>query len=298
MFQNHSLRSALRSTLKLPKGITQKGFIQRVLIRNSRVNYRISIKKLECEAPKIIAMMRVRNEELLMMDSLNHIAGFADGILVLDDASTDRTAKIAMAHPKVIGVIENKRWRSQHRIWEETAHRRFLLKMASKLKPEWFFYCDADERFEGDIRSFLLEDCLPEITAIRINLLDAYITSEDQQDFRAGNKLLNFRKFFGIERREIIMAWRPSAMGEYFKPDSREPSIASGVIVSNFWCQHYGKAISIQDWETTCDYYINNFPEIYRERWTARKGKAIHTRSDFNTELKTWEEAKRSSALM
>lgn len=282
----------------LPRGITQKGFIQHVLMRNYRYNYRISMNQFESQELKIIAMMRVRNEELLIEDSLNHVAGFADGIFVLDDASTDRTAKIALSHPKVLGVIENKRWRPQNRIWEETAHRRFLLKMASGLKPEWFFYCDADERFEGDIRSYLLEDCLPEITAIRINLLDAYITAEDQQAFRPGNKLLNFRKYFGIERREIIMAWRPSALGEYFKPDSREPSIASGVIVSNFWCQHYGKAISIQDWEATCDYYINNFPEIYRERWTTRKGKAIHTKSDFNTDLKTWEEAKRFSALM
>lgn len=298
MITSLSLRSKLRIALRLPHGITQNGFIQNVIIRNFPVNYRIALKKQAHLDLKIIALMRVRNEELLISDSLNHVSSFADGILVLDDASADKTVQIVLNHPKVIGVIENKKWRSRNRIWEETAHRRKLLQIASKYRPDWFFYCDADERFEGDLRDFLLMKCPPEITAVRVNLLDAYITAEDQDDFKPHNKLMNFRKYFGTERREILMAWRSSALAEYYKPDSREPSITFGDTTTNFWCQHYGKAISIQDWETTCDYYINNFPEIYQTRWLARKGKAIHTRSDFNTDLKTWEDAKASSELL
>ena len=57
--------------------------------------------------------------------------------------------------------------------------------------------------------------------------------------------------------------------------------------------RHYGKAISIEEWERTCDYYINvrwsdRMPEL-RDRWKQRKGKAIHTKSDFGRKLITWE---------
>jgi glycosyltransferase involved in cell wall biosynthesis len=62
-----------------------------------------------------------------------------------------------------------------------------------------------------------------------------------------------------------------------------------GRIAASGFVKHYGKAISIQQWEDTCNYYSTYFP-AYAAKWNARRGKAIHTRSDFGYELIRWEE--------
>ena len=63
-------------------------------------------------------------------------------------------------------------------------------------------------------------------------------------------------------------------------------------------CQHYGKSLSVAHWEETCDYYIRHFPfETYGKKWTARKGQAIHTESDFNRPLYEWGEALFANAV-
>ena len=43
----------------------------------------------------------VHNEEFLLPYYLRHYEQFADKIFIFDDESTDRTAEIAKAHPKV-----------------------------------------------------------------------------------------------------------------------------------------------------------------------------------------------------
>jgi glycosyltransferase involved in cell wall biosynthesis len=232
-------------------------------------------------------MTRVRNESLLLKDSLDHMATFVDGIVVYDDDSDDDTATIAANHPAVLEVVRNRRWRAKRRVWEETANRRKLYQRALKYRSEWVFYADADERFEGDIRGFLLDEAGPEIGAVRVELFDAYLTSDDREPFRPGDSLWNFRRYFGPERRTILMAWRPTDRVDFVTPDAREPQGVTGEMITRFACQHYGKALSEEHWEETCRYYIDNFP-IYREKWRSRLGKAIHTRSDFDTALYTW----------
>jgi hypothetical protein len=55
------------------------------------------------------------------------------------------------------------------------------------------------------------------------------------------------------------------------------------------YCQHYGKSLSVAHWEETCDYYIRHFPfETYGKKWTERKGKGVHTESDFGRPLYAW----------
>ena len=50
-----------------------------------------------------------------------------------------------------------------------------------------------------------------------------------------------------------------------------------------------GKPLSIEHWEQTCDYYVTHFPyETYGLKWKARKGRAIHTASDFGRSLLPW----------
>jgi len=59
---------------------------------------------------------------------------------------------------------------------------------------------------------------------------------------------------------------------------------------ADVFVKHFGKCLSVEHWEETCDYYMNGFPASFRQRWETRKGKAIHTHSDFGRRLYTWEE--------
>ena len=240
----------------------------------------------------ILGMLRIRNEEEIIQDTLDHMSQFVDKIIVFDDASTDKTLDIVYKHPRVIEVIENKTWK-QNRIQEETANRHQLLKRAQKFNPNWIFYADADERFEGNIKEFLNSKEAENVDAIRIRLFDAYMTKNDKAAYKKGQKLLGFRKFFGPERRDIIMIWRNHPDVKYEGSDQREP-IIKGNVITKFYCQHYGKSLSEKHWEETCDYYAKYFPKHYSEKWKNRRGKAIHQESDFGTPLYTWKEVKKN----
>jgi len=68
------------------------------------------------------------------------------------------------------------------------------------------------------------------------------------------------------------------------------------------YVRHYGKAISIKEWEATCEYYVNHRwadrqPKL-RDRWKARKGKAIHTLSDFGRPLINWKDRKDENLIV
>ena len=47
----------------------------------------------------IIGITRVRNESLILRDTLDHISNYVDAIIAYDDASTDQTLDILINHP-------------------------------------------------------------------------------------------------------------------------------------------------------------------------------------------------------
>ena len=60
------------------------------------------------------------------------------------------------------------------------------------------------------------------------------------------------------------------------------------------YVKHYGKAISISEWEKTCKYYIyHRWAGINKKllnRWMQRVGNAIHNKSDFGNDLIKWKD--------
>jgi len=248
---------------------------------------------------QLVAMTRMRNEALILPDTLDYLSRHVDVIIAYDDASTDETVAILRAHPKVALIVANQVWEQDvdARKRAEGRHRGLLLDMAREALPhEWMLCFDPDERVTGDMRGFVAgqgEAC----DAVRVRLFDAYITPEDQAPYTSDQPLLHFRKFYGPEQRDILMLWRNRAGIGFAEGDGRTPRGMTSV-KTELYCQHYGKSLSVAHWEETCDYYIRHFPyETYGAKWEARKGNAVHTESDFGRPLHEWGEALFANAI-
>jgi len=228
----------------------------------------------------LIGITRLRNEELILRDTLDYVGKHVDAIIAYDDASTDSTLEILRNHEKVALIVSNGSWEEdiEARLIAEGRHRGLMLQLARAQLPfEWMFCFDADERVTGDMRSFLEGPDLGDCEGIRVPLFDAYMTPDDCAPYQSDRALLNFRRFFGPEQRDILMLWRNRA--EVFFPEqkAREPGGIKRV-QTRLYCQHYGKSLSVAHWEETCDYYIRHFPfDTYGRKWLERSGRAIHT---------------------
>jgi len=239
----------------------------------------------------LVAMTRVRNEALILPDTLDYLGNQVDAIVAYDDASTDRTVEILRDHPKVALILANRAWEKDvtARKQAEGRHRGLLLDIArAELPHDWMLCFDPDERVTENLREFVgglnNESC----DAVRVRLFDAYLTPDDHAPYRSNLSLLNFRRFYGPEQRDILMLWRNRPEIGFAEGDGRTPGGMTHVM-TELYCQHYGKSLSVEHWEETCDYYIRHFPfETYGKKWNERKGKAIHTASDFNRPLYAW----------
>lgn len=223
----------------------------------------------------ITGITRVRNEALIIEDTLNHFLRFCETVILYDDASEDGTADIAESFPQV-RVIRGTDWLAD-RPAEETRHRAMLL---AQVRTPWTWCFDADERLVGE---------LPDLTAdaYRFRLFDGYLAEGYKDPYKQGH-LLDLKRLWGPEFRDINMLFKTGA-AVYDGLDRREPIFRGQIrLASNAYIKHFGKCLSIRHWEETCEYYAQHWPEPYKTKWLNRKGKAIHERSDFDRRLFTW----------
>lgn len=233
---------------------------------------------------KLVGITKIRNEQSIIQDTLDFYS-FCDALYVYDDMSTDDTVKICKAHPKVKSLIVGKEW-DTNRLRAEYQNRQRVLEEAKKDNPLWIIYFDADERIDWDFQGYESYD------GVIMKLFDYYIIEEDK------NLSYCQREWLGPEYREILMMFRNTPEVCYAALDQREAFLKTGAkCLHAGYVKHYGKAISIEEWDATCDYYYLNFPQ-YSQKWFDRKGKAIHTLSDFDRQLIKWEEKEEKGILL
>ena len=231
----------------------------------------------------IVGICRIRNEEGVIENTLKHLEDKIGNIYVYDDCSTDRTVEICKNAPNVVQVVENEEWESDpmQRQILEGEQRQFIYDIAKQENPDWIYYFDADEYADFSDINFERAD----VDGYKMRFFDFYITPEDV------DKPYLERKMIGPEYRDILTLFRPNPALQFI---TRQPSNVPKLYIAGY-VKHYGKAISVQQWEDTCDYYINHLWEqqpgglTISKKWKERKGKAIHDMvSDYDNFLIEW----------
>lgn len=240
---------------------------------------------------KLIGITRVRNEALLIQDTIAHFLEYCDEIILYDDCSTDDTIHIAAsAGNQNITIISGDQWRKD-RMAENTRHRAILLQAAKDQGAEWCLCFDADERLVGTLPVLKGDGYV-------FRLFDGYLT-ENWWEYYQGTLLEDLPRMWGPEHRDILMLFRTD-LAQYVGTGRREPKMPRNAVIglAPIKVKHFGKCMSVEHWEETCDYYANShFPKRMRDKWANRRGKAIHTKSDFGRGLYEWDDLMLSPLL-
>lgn len=87
---------------------------------------------------KIIGLLQARNEERFIKGWLENVAPAVDGIVALDDGSTDNTYKILAGHAKTLEILKNPVGRD----WDEYLNHTSLIKAGRRHGATWFLCLD------------------------------------------------------------------------------------------------------------------------------------------------------------
>jgi len=98
---------------------------------------------------KLVCLLPARNCEADLEGYFSSVAQFADGVVALDDGSTDRTGDALAAQPLVRRLLRNPR-RDTYSGWDHAANLNKLHAAAADLDPDWILSLDADERIDAD----------------------------------------------------------------------------------------------------------------------------------------------------
>ncbi len=98
---------------------------------------------------RFLALLPIRNHARYLPGFIANVAPQVDGIIALDDGSTDGTVELLASRPEILEVIRNPPDRAT---WDEVGNHEKLLAGAARHRAEWLLSIDADERLECDFR--------------------------------------------------------------------------------------------------------------------------------------------------
>lgn len=126
--------------------------------------------------PVILALLVFHDEMEFLPDYFRNVPPHVDGIIALDDGSTDGSFEFVSSQPAVMEMLRVEP-REPH-IWDEPANRRAIIAATMKHAPDWVVAIDADERVEKEFRArALLEIARAEsegIAALSVNIRELW----------------------------------------------------------------------------------------------------------------------------
>ena len=231
--------------------------------------------------PRIICQMRIKNEERWIQAVLDGIARVAQGIVILDDGSTDRTPDICRAHP---AVLEYRR-QNESRI-DEVRDKNRLLKMALAQNPEWILCMDGDEVFEDSAPERIREairTCPQEVAVLDIEFLYMW---GDMHHYRVDgiyNRLTHHRIFRVVGQDREALSFTPTAHGGNFHCESVPPNIRGQAMEIDVKVKHLGY-MYLTDRERKYRWYMAHDPQH------GNQGYYNHLLDQPDMRILTWEE--------
>ena len=96
--------------------------------------------RLKKKTYDLVILAQAHNEEQLMPQFLDGALAVADGIVLLDDGSTDRTNETAF-HEKIVLKVRKR----THSGFRDLENRNVLLSLAEHIPARWFLFLDIDE---------------------------------------------------------------------------------------------------------------------------------------------------------
>ena len=108
-------------------------------------------KPRDVGATRLLALLACHDEMRFLPGYFANLASQVDGVIALDDGSTDGSAEFIAAQPLTLELIRLPA-RKPH-VWDEPRNRRLLIEAAGRHGAEWVLAQDADERIERGFRA-------------------------------------------------------------------------------------------------------------------------------------------------
>ena len=233
--------------------------------------------------PRIIAMLRIKNEEDWIISTLEKASPLVAGFIILDDGSTDRTQELCKSFPKVLRYVYQN-----EPVKDEARDKDKLLDMALDEDPDWILALDGDELLEDAASSIILREivaCPQQVTALGFNFLYMW---NDHDKYRVDGKYQNLRhprlfkvKGLGIDPRKL--KFKTTDHGANFHCGSIPANLPGEVRYIDLNVKHYGY-FERQQRERKKAFYVRNDPD------NAAKGYYDHLTSEDGMELLLWQE--------
>jgi len=100
---------------------------------------------------RVLALVAIRDEERFVPGLLENLATQVDGVVALDDGSTDGSVELLRDHPLVVELLEVAPGAQEE--LEDGRNHRALTEAAWKHGADWLLGVDADERLECGFRT-------------------------------------------------------------------------------------------------------------------------------------------------
>ncbi len=189
----------------------------------------------------LIIIVRAYNEEKCIQDFLDHCKRISDGVVILDDHSTDNTLSIAKKHPSVLYAFK-----SFSRISHEGVDWNSLLTAVGFFQPKWVLLLDVDERLE-EYRFLKYKDKMLSANDVSsYSFLWPFINSDNMCNYSRDDKALPRKKSTLLKYDQIIGCRYPlTREAHHIKPDMMVRNVK--FLITNIRLKHFVETKTIKE---------------------------------------------------
>jgi hypothetical protein len=106
--------------------------------------------------PRLLALLVFHNEMRFLPGWFENVMPHVDGVVALDDGSTDGSGDFVAAQPGVLELVRVPP-REPH-VWDDGVNHSRVIEAALRHQPDWMIGLDADERLEKEFRARAKEE--------------------------------------------------------------------------------------------------------------------------------------------